>query len=144
MGIKKIQKEMIVMSTVNATTHFTQAQVQEMNELVAINEEMKKLEAKKKTLSDNVKKYMVAAKIDKVSVNGNVLGLTESVRRTVTKATKDEFIANLVGMGKKHLVNYSIEPDLDSIFAEVDAGTLGQDFVDAYVKVTPVVTLRCN
>lgn len=132
------------MATVNATTHFTPAQVQEMNELVAINEEMKKLEAKKKTLSDHIKGYMVAAKIDKVDVNGSTLGLTESTRKTVTKATKDEFIANLVGMGKKHLVNYSIEPDLDSIFAEVDAGTLGQDFVDKYVKVTPVVTLRCN
>lgn len=132
------------MATVNAVTHFTPAQVQEMEELVAVNEEMKKLEAKKKTLSDNIKGYMVSAKIDKVDINGSTLGLTESVRRTVTKASKDQFVADLVGMGKKHLVNYSIEPDLDSIFAEVDAGTLGQDFVDKYVKVTPVVTLRCN
>ena len=132
------------MTAINASTNFTATQVQEMEELVAINEEMKKLEAKKKTLSDNIKGYMVSANIDKVNVNGSVLGLTESTRKTVTKATKDEFIANLVGMGKKHLVTYSIEPDLDSIFAEVDAGTLGQDFVDKYVKVTPVVTLRCN
>ena len=129
---------------IDANTHFTLAQVQEMEELVAINEEMKKLEAKKKILSDNIKKYMTTAKIDKLDINGNTLGLTESTRKTITKATKDEFIANLVGMGKKHLVNYSIEPDLDSIFAEVDAGTLGQDFVDKYVKVTPVITLRCN
>lgn len=129
---------------INASNNFTPAQVQEMEELIAINEEMKKLEAKKKTLSDNIKGYMVTAKIDKVDVNGSTLGLTESVRRTVTKSSKDEFIANLVGMGKKHLVSYSIEPDLDSIFAEVDAGTLGQDFVDKYVKVSPVITLRCN
>ena len=109
-----------------------------------INEKMKVLETRKKALSDNIKTHMVSAKVDKVCVNGSILGLTESTRKTVTKATKDEFIANLVGMGKKHLVSYSIEPDLDSIFAEVDAGSLGQDFVDKYVKVTPVVTLRCN
>lgn len=131
--------------TVSAINNFSAAQYQEMRELIAINEEMKKLEAKKKALSDNIKKHMVAAKIDKVCVDGNnTLSLTESSRKTVTKSTKDQFVADLVGMGKKHLVNYSIEPDLDSIFAEVDAGTLGQDFVDKYVKVTPVVTLRCN
>ena len=130
--------------TINALSHFSAAEYKEMQELIAVNEEMKKLEAKKKTLSDNVKKYMIAAKIDKAGVNGHTLGLTESSRRTITKSTKDQFIADLVGMGKKHLVNYSIEPDLDSIFAEVDAGTLDKDFVDKYVTVTPVVTLRCT
>ena len=132
------------MSAVRAATMFNEAQIKEMEELVEINEKMKVLETRKKALSDNIKTHMVSAKVDKVCVNGSILGLTESTRKTVTKATKDEFIANLVGMGKKHLVSYSIEPDLDSIFAEVDAGSLGQDFVDKYVKVTPVVTLRCN
>ena len=132
-------------TTVNAISHFNASEYQEMKELVAINEEIKQLEAKKKVLSDSVKKLLVNAKIDKVSVDGNnTLTIIESTRNTVTKSTKDQFIAELVGMNKKHLVTYSIEPDLDSIFAEVDAGTLGKDFVDKYVKVTPVTTLRCN
>lgn len=132
------------MTAVSAHTHFTMQQVQDMKDLVAVNEEMKKLEAKKKRLSDTVKQHMTGANIDKVDINGSTFSLTESNRRTITKSTKDQFIADLVGMGKKHLVNYSIEPDLDSIFAEVDAGTLGKDFVDKYVTITPVVTLRCN
>ena len=132
------------MPTIDAITNFTPSQVQEMEELVAINEELKKLEAKKKNISDSVKNHMINAKLDKVNVNGSVLSLVESTRKTVTKATKDEFIAELVGAGKKHLVTYSIEPDLDSVFAEVDAGLLKADFVSKYVKVTPVVTLRCN
>lgn len=131
-------------SVVSATTNFNAQQVSEMEELIRINEEMKKLEAKKKKLSDSVKQHLVGANIDKVSVNGSVLTLTESVRRTISKSSKDEFVANLVGMGKKHLVTYSIEPDLDSIFAEVDAGAIDKNFVDQYVTVTPVVTLRCN
>lgn len=133
-----------MITTTNAANHFTTAQLNDMEELIAINDEMKKLETRKKILSDNVKRYMLTAKIDKVDINNSKLSLTESVRRTVAKPTKDQFIADLVSMGKKHLVNYSIEPDLDSIFAEVDAGTLGQDFVDKYVTVSPVVTLRCN
>lgn len=132
------------MGIINASSNFTQSQVSEMEELVEISEQMKKLEARKKVLSDNVKKYMMSVSIDKVDVNGSTLTISESERRTVTKATKDEFVATLVSLGKKHLVAYSIEPDLDSIFAEVDAGTLDKNLVDAYVKVTPVTTLRCN
>lgn len=132
------------MAIINASTVFSVQEVQEMEELVRINDEMKKLESRKKTLSDNVKKYMTTAKIDKVNVNGSSFSLTESDRRTVTKATKDQFIAELVSLGKQHLVITSIEPDLDSIFAEVDAGGLAKDMVDKYVKVTPVTTLRCN
>lgn len=131
-------------TVVDATTHFNVQQVQEMEALLAINEELKVLEAKKKALVDNVKQHLVNANIDKVAVNGETISLTETERRTVTKSTKDQFVAELVGMGKKHLVNYTIDPDLDSIFAEVDAGSLAKDFVDKYVKVTPVVSLRCN
>lgn len=127
-----------------AQNYFSPDEIQTMEELVAVNEEMKKLEAKKKNLVDAVKNAMTAKKLDNVDINGSKLSLTTSERRTVTKATKDEFVAALVSQGKKHLVNYSIEPDVDSIFAEVDAGTLNKSFVDTYVKVTPVVTLRCS
>ena len=127
-----------------AQNYFNANEIQLMSELVTVNEEMKKLEAKKKNLVDAVKNAMISRKLDKVNCNGATLSLSTSERKTVTKATKDEFVAALVSQGKKHLINYSIEPDVDSIFAEVDAGTLSKAFVDTYVKVTPVVTLRCN
>lgn len=129
---------------INHTTHFDPQAAHLMEEYVQLNEELKKIEAKKKTLSDSIKKVLTSAKIDEVNVNGTTLSLSESTRKTVTKATKDEFVAALVGLGKKHLIKYSIEPDVDSIFAEVDAGTIDKVLVDTYVKVTPVVTLRCN
>lgn len=132
------------MSIIDASSIFGAKELSDMEELVQINEEMKKLEAKKKVLSDSVKGYMQKLNIDKCTVNGSTFSLTESQRRTVTKATKDMFIAELVGLNKKHLVLTSIEPDLDSIFAEVDAGSLDKDLVDKYVKVSPVITLRCN
>lgn len=131
-------------TSVDATLHFDQQKIKDMESLVAINEELKKLEAKKKDLVELVKQHMLTANIDKVDVNGSTIMVTESERRTVTKATKDQFIAELVSMNKKHLVIHTLDPDVDSIFAEVDAGTLPKDFVDKYIKVSSVKTLRCN
>lgn len=132
------------MATTDASIIFPSNELAEMEELVRINEELKKLESKKKLLSDKVKGHMQKVKIDKCIVNGATLSLIESQRRTIAKGAKDTFIAELVGLNKKHLVLTSIEPDLDSIFAEIDAGTLDKALVEQYVRVTPVITLRCN
>ena len=132
------------MAIIDASQIFGTKEYADMEALVQVNEEMKKLESKKKVLSDKVKGYMQGLNIDKCDVNGSTFSIIETQRRTITKTTKDSFIAELVGLNKQHLVITSIEPDLDSIFAEVDAGSLDKNLVDKYVKVTPVVTLRCN
>ena len=132
------------MSLMNASAIFNANQLQEIEEYISLNNQIKELEQKKKALSENVKQYMIDSRYSQINVNNSTLTLIESERKIVTKSTKDKFIADLVGMGKKHLVNYSIEPDVDSIYAEVDAGSLDKDFVDQYIKKTPVTTLRCN
>ena len=132
------------MAIIDASQIFGTKEYADMEALVQINEEMKKLESKKKVLSDKVKGYMQGLNIDKCDVNGSTFSIIATQRRTITKTTKDSFIAELVGLNKQHLVITSIEPDLDSIFAEVDAGSLDKNLVNKYVKVTPVVTLRCN
>ena len=132
------------MAAIDANIMFNEQERQDMAELVNINKELKALEAKKKVLSDKIKSTITGKKVDKVVINGSTLSIIQSTRTTVSKKTKDEFISQLVGMGKKHLVQYSIEPDVESIFAEVDAGTLDKNFVDTYITVTPVTTLRCD
>lgn len=132
------------MAIINANIAFDEQERADMAELVDINTQLKALEAKKKTISEKVKSAMVNKKIDKVDINGSKLSIIQSTRKMVSKKTKDEFIAQLVGLGKKHLVKTSIEPDIESIFAEVDAGTLDSNMVNSYVKVTPVTTLRCD
>ena len=132
------------MAIIDASQIFGTKEYADMEALVQVNKEMKKLESKKKVLSDKVKGYMQGLNIDKCDVNGSTFSIIETQRRTITKTTKDSFIAELVGLNKQHLVITSIEPDLDSIFAEVDAGSLDKNLVNKYVKVTPVVTLRCN
>lgn len=129
---------------IDAKTNFSNVQVKDMEELLRINEELKTLETKKKKLVDSVKADMIAINATCVDVNGHSLTLSESTRRTVSSKTKDSFIAKLVSLGKKHLVTTEIKPDVDGIFAEVDAGTLDKDFVSQYIKSTPVFTLRCD
>ena len=132
------------MAIIDANITFDEQERADMAELVDINTQLKALEAKKKTISEKVKSAMVNKKIDKVDINGSKLSIIQSTRTMVPKKTKDEFIAQLVGLGKQHLVKTSIEPDIESIFAEVDAGTLDSNMVNSYVKVTPVTTLRCD
>ena len=132
------------MTIINANIAFDEQERADMAELVDINTQLKALEARKKTISEKVKSAMVNKKIDKVDINGSKLSIIQSTRKMVSKKTKDEFIAQLVGVGKKHLVKTSIEPDIESIFAEVDAGPLDSNMVNSYVKVTPVTTLRCD
>ena len=133
-----------MMAIIDANIAFDEQERADMAELVDINTQLKILEAKKKTISEKVKSAMVNKKIDKVDINGSKLSIIQSTRTMVPKKTKDEFIAQLVGLGKQHLVKTSIEPDIESIFAEVDAGTLDSNMVNSYVKVTPVTTLRCD
>ena len=132
------------MTIINANIAFDEQERADMAELVDITTQLQALEARKKTISEKVKSAMVNKKIDKVDINGSKLSIIQSTRKMVSKKTKDEFIAQLVGLGKKHLVKTSIEPDIESIFAEVDAGTLDSNMVNSYVKVTPVTTLRCD
>lgn len=132
------------MAIIDANIAFDEQERTDMAELVDINTQLKVLEAKKKTISEKVKSAMVNKKIDKVDIDGSKLSIIQSTRTMVPKKTKDEFIAQLVGLGKQHLVKTSIEPDIESIFAEVDAGTLDSNMVNSYVKVTPVTTLRCD
>ena len=132
------------MAIIDANIAFDEQERADMAELIDINTQLKVLEAKKKTISEKIKSAMVNKKIDKVDINGSKLSIIQSTRTMVPKKTKDEFIAQLVGLGKQHLVKTSIEPDIESIFAEVDAGTLDSNMVNSYVKVTPVTTLRCD
>jgi tRNA U55 pseudouridine synthase TruB len=123
---------------------FTSAEQTTLNNYTRVNEMLKELEVKKKELSEQIKTFMINKNISECVCNGHKLQIIDSTRTTVSKKTKDQFVAELINMNKKYLVEYTIEPNTESIFAEVDAGTLDKDFVDKYVKVTPIKTLRCS
>ena len=129
---------------VDANTIFNSKEICEIEELIDINKQIKELENRKKELNDKLKDNMKKLNVSNFALDNSSFSLIETQRRTITKATKDKFIAELVGLNKQYLLTTSIEPDLDSIFSEVDAGTLDKDLVHKYIKVSDVTTLRCN
>ena len=129
--------------SIDAKTIFNPTELSEMQELIEINDRLKVLEERKKDIANNIKSAMIGKNISSAELDGSTFTLIESERRTVTKKTKDDFIAELIAKQKNHLVIHSIEPDVDSIMLEVDSGLLDRAFVEQYVKITPTVTLRC-
>lgn len=113
-----------------------------IQEFLVMNETVKRLDKDKKKLTEDVKaifeKYHIS---DPLDFEGSTLTVTESTRKTVNKAKKDRFIQELVNMGKNYLVIQTMDIDTDTIYAEVENGSLDKNFVEQYMSITPTKTL---
>jgi hypothetical protein len=93
-------------------------------------------------LNEEVKVIFDKYKInDPLVFEGSTLTITESTRKTVSKAKKDQFIQALVNMGKNYLVIPSVDIDTETIVTELENGQLDETFVKQYMSITPVKTL---
>jgi len=126
----------------NADEVFNAQELKAFEALDEINKKVKALEKEKKRYSDKVKALMQDKKVDSIEHDGTKFSITKSERHVVKSS--NDFVSKLISMGKKSLVRYEIVPDVESILAEVNAGALDKDFVDDYIKVTPITTLRCT
>lgn len=108
-----------------------------ISEFLVLNETIKRLDKDKKKLTEEVKDIFERYNITDLEHDGSTLTVTEKVRKTVTKATKDKFIMELINQGKNYLVMQSVDVDVDTIYTEYQNGTIDKDFVDKYVKITP-------
>lgn len=113
-----------------------------LRDFIILNEQSKRIEKNKKQLNENVKavfeKYNIT---DPLDFEGSTFTVTESTRKTVTKATKDQFIQALANMGKNYLLMPSIEIDTDTICSEIENGMIDEAFVKKFMSITPVKTL---
>lgn len=109
---------------------------------IVTDEQAKRIDKNKKKLNEEVKdifdKYHIN---DPLDFEGSTLTVTESTRKTVAKAKKDQFIQALVNMGKNYLVIPSVDIDTDTIATELENGQLDEAFVKQYMSITPVKTL---
>ena len=129
---------------VNANSIFNPTDLLQFKRLTEINDQLKALESEKKLLTDAIKSKMESHKISECIHNGTAFKLSVTERHTIRKGKSDEFIAELIAKNKTHLVITDVKPDMESIFLEVDAGLLSKDFVEQFVTVTPVKTLRTS
>lgn len=113
-----------------------------IRDFIVINEQSKRVDKDKKKLNEDVKAIFEKYKInDPLDFEGSTLTVTESTRKTVAKAKKDQFIQALVNMGKNYLVIPSMDIDTDTICAEIDSGDLDEAFVKQFMSITPIKTL---
>jgi hypothetical protein len=109
---------------------------------IVTNEQAKRVDKNKKKLNEEVKVIFDKYKInDPLVFEGSTLTITESTRKTVSKAKKDQFIQALVNMGKNYLVIPSVDIDTETIVTELENGQLDETFVKQYMSITPVKTL---
>ena len=113
-----------------------------IQDFLVMNETMKRLDKDKKKLTEAVKtifeKYHIT---DPLDFDGSVLTVTDSIRKTVSKSKKDRFVQELINMGKSYLVIQSMDIDTDTIFTEIENGSLDEEMVKQYMSITPIKTL---
>ena len=116
-----------------------------LTEFITINETVKRLDKNKKILNEKVKDIFKKYNIeDSLVHDGNTLTVTDSIRKTILKGKKDEFINKLIEKGKSYLVQTVIDVDTDCLYEEYKNGLIEKDFVESYMSVTPVKTLTCK
>lgn len=87
-------------------------------------------------LKKKYKAEMTNKNVDNVKIDGKFIELRPSIKKSIPKKLKDDFIKELIKLGKKHLLKTEINVDIDSVLAERDARQIDSDLVDKYVKVT--------
>jgi hypothetical protein len=115
---------------------------QKIRDFIVTDQQAKRIEKNKKKLNEEVKaifeKYNITSPLN---FDGSTLTVNETTRKTVLKATKDQFIQQLVKMGKNYLFIPSVDIDTDTIVTEMENGQLDEKFVKTYVSIVPVKTL---
>ena len=115
---------------------------QVLKDFLDTDEKSKRIEKDKKRLSEEVKKIFERYGIEEpLDYDGNTFTVTESTRKTLTKAKKDGFIQALAKLGKEYIIIRSLDVDTDTVMAEVENGQLDEAFVKQYMSITPVKTL---
>lgn len=128
----------------DARVSFTPDECKILQRFIENKDEINSLKTLNEELTDKVKEIMSNHKTNDAILDGVNFKIIPSKRKQCKRGKKDEFIAELLALGKKYLVETTMEPDMDSISDEVDAGTLDRNLFDKYVTVTDIKTLRTS
>lgn len=121
---------------VDAEKIFNENEIAELRQLIEIHGRIKELSDQEEVLKKKYKAEMTNKNVDNVKINGKFIELRPSIKKSIPKKLKDDFIKELIKLGKKHLLKTEINVDIDSVLAERDARQIDSDLVDKYVKVT--------
>lgn len=116
--------------------------IKEVEEVLRLTEEIKKLEARKKTFTDSLKNEMVMSGQDTIIHNGSKIQLVKSARVSVKKGMKEKLILFLK---QKNLGScITLEPDInkESLETEINVGNVTQQELNQYMNYSEVTSIR--
>lgn len=116
--------------------------INDVEDILKLTEEIKKLEAKKKALTDSLKAEMIATGQDNIIHNGSKIQLVRTTRFSIKKNMKDSLILFLK---QKNLTScISLNPDInkDVLETEINVGNVSKQEINKFMNCTEVNSIR--
>ena len=116
--------------------------IKDVEEVIGLTEEIKKLEAKKKTITESLKKEMIASGQDSIYHNGSKIQLVKTNRVSVKKGMKDKLILFLKQKNLNSCITLNPDINKDSLETEINVGNVTQQELNQYMNYTEVNSIR--
>lgn len=116
--------------------------IKDVEEVISIAREIKKLEAKKKMITDSLKKEMLASGEDVIKHNGSKIQLVKTNRISVKKGMKDKLILFLKQKNLGSCITLNPDINKDSLETEINIGNVSQQELNQYMNYTEINSIR--
>lgn len=116
--------------------------INDVEEALKLTEEIKKLEARKKTLTESIKTEMLATGQDVFDYNGSKIQLIKSTRVSVKKGMKEKLILFLKQKNLGSCITLNPDINKESLETEINVGNVSQSEINQYMNFSEVNSIR--
>ena len=116
--------------------------INDVEEVLKLTEEIKKLEARKKTLTESIKTEMLATGQDVFNYNGSKIQLIKSTRVSVKKGMKEKLILFLKQKNLGSCITLNPDINKESLETEINVGNVSQNEINQYMNFSEVNSIR--
>lgn len=116
--------------------------INDVEEALKLTEEIKKLETRKKTLTESIKTEMLATGQDVFNYNGSKIQLIKSTRVSVKKGMKEKLILFLKQKNLGSCITLNPDINKESLETEINVGNVSQSEINQYMNFSEVNSIR--
>ena len=116
--------------------------INDVEKALKLTEEIKKLEARKKTLTESIKTEMLATGQDVFNYNGSKIQLIKSTRVSVKKGMKEKLILFLKQKNLGSCITLNPDINKESLETEINVGNVSQSEINQYMNFSEVNSIR--
>lgn len=116
--------------------------IKDVEEAIRLSEEIKKLETKKKAITDKLKTEMLASGQDVITHQGSKIQLVKQTRVSVKKNMKDKLLLFLKQRNLTSCITLTPELNKENLETEMNIGNITQKELDQYINYSEVNSIR--